>query len=137
MNQQETCCQCDQRRPTLSAGKWLVHCALLLVVFTLVIRYFFVTGNFMAHPFYHRSDADAIYASQTILLLNDGDLFYNHHPGATVYMTQGAVHRLLGLFDDNHSALMQLADTSSSSQAEFLLTTAVMTGRIIALATVL
>ena len=120
----------------LISNKWWFHGILLSIIYALLARYFFFVGNYTADPWYQLADADAAYAPQTVLLLNDGDGYFFAHPGATIYFLQGGVHRVLALFSSEHHRLMQLSEITSLEAAVPILTTAVGTGRVIALLTV-
>lgn len=121
---------------SLNSTRWWFHGLLLTIICALLARYF-IAGDYMALPWYDLPDADAPYVAQTTVLLNDGDFYFIYHPGATVYSIQCAVHRVFALVSAEHEDLMRLSEVSNRKDAARLLTTAVDTGRIIALLTIM
>jgi hypothetical protein len=109
-----------------------LHLVSLLAVCALLVYYFFAVGRFNQDAWYRIADADAVFAAQTVALLNDGDLTYIHHPDAAVIAAQTVVHQILGSFSEAHSNLGRLTGRDHPDLV-VLLTTAVQTGRYLSL----
>ncbi|MSQ48414.1 MAG: hypothetical protein EXR78_08570 [Deltaproteobacteria bacterium] len=116
------------------APRRLSRWAPLAVVYACLLLGFW-QGNYAAYPFYdlQGSDADPVYAAQTVLLINDGDLDLIIHPGATMEMVFGTAYSMLGLVDRAHAELSHLADARNADASDRILTTAVRSGRVVAL----
>ncbi len=122
-----------------SPRTFLRHALLLAFICGLLSWDFFAIGNYTAYPFYYNlgSDSDALYAAQTVTLLNNGGFHIIQHPGATVHSIYGGTYRLLALFSKPYGDLMRLSDMRSKADAYRILTTSVVSGRVIALLLVL
>ena len=113
----------------------LKHALALLLVGFFVFYNFFYTGRYAEYPWWyeHVNDIDATYAANTVGLLNNSELTFVYHPGATIYALHGTVYRILALKDPTHQRLMHLRQVRDYNQAADVLETSTRTSRILTL----
>lgn len=73
----------------------------IIVLSAILFCDFFYVNNYAAYPWWHQkgNDIDGAYSATTAGLLNNTELDFVYHPGATVYTIHGAVYRVLNLAD--------------------------------------
>ena len=82
--------------------KSLLKFIMCITVLSSVLLYdFFYVNNYAAYPWWHQkgNDIDGAYSATTAGLLNDTELDFVYHPGATIFMIHGTVYRVLDLAD--------------------------------------
>ena len=102
-------------------------------VAALMAYYAFVSARSLNYPWWHMltNDGDGIYVTQTLALLNGGDLMHIYHPGATLLAIHGAVYRVLAWFFPPYHQFLQLAHMPNLSATFGLLDLAMHTSRVI------
>jgi hypothetical protein len=111
------------------------HLSAIVILGLFLAYYFFFIGNYAAYPWWHQSlnDIDGTNAATTVGLLNNSDLQYVYHPGATVYFLHGLVYRFLAIFDSAQRTLFHLNSVTSIADADNILEIATRTSRVVTL----
>ena len=96
-------------------------------------HYAFVTRKCLAYPWWAEqlSDGDGMFVTQSLALLNNGDLTFVGHPGGTVLGTHAAFYRFLALFAKPYGALAHMADLPGPSIVFSLLDMAMRASRVL------
>jgi len=111
----------------------LKHASALLLISFFVLYNFFYTGRYAEYPWWHEhgNDIDATYAANTVGLLNNSELTFVCHPGATIYALHGIAYRIPAFKDPAHQRLMRLREVMDYNQAAAVLETSTRTSRIL------
>ncbi len=109
---------------------------ILILCFFLIHNFFFVE-KYVDYPWYHiwLNDVESANAGQTVAILNNGELYFILHPGATVFTIHGTVYRILSWISPSYQKLMHLSDVKNLSDPLKILDLATRTSRVIALGT--
>jgi Concanavalin A-like lectin/glucanases superfamily/Dolichyl-phosphate-mannose-protein mannosyltransferase len=102
-----------------------------------LLTFFFVKNNYTDYPFYQRADCDALYSPLSVALINDGNLTTTAHPGATVLSIYGGIYRGLSFISQAYKGVFDISRMKTRVDASKTLTVAIVTGRVIALLTIL
>ncbi len=110
---------------------------LALIFLCGLLTFFFVKNNYTGYPFYQRADCDALYAPLSVALINDGNLTCTAHPGATVLSIYGGIYYGLSFVSQAYKDVFDISRMKTRADASKTLTAAIVTGRVIALVTIL
>ena len=117
----------------MSPKRWAVHMVCVGILAAALWYYFSYVGNYAAFPWWHQSknDIDPTYAGTTVGLLNNSELQYIYHPGATVYFFHGLGYRAVALRDPAHQRLFEMTRIRSLDDASSFLELATRTSRVL------
>ena len=111
-------------------------CVLGFAFFAFLMAYdVFVNIKSLSYPWWYTlgSDGDGVYVTQTLALMNNGDLLFVFHPGATSNTIHGLFYHVLGFFFEPYRQFTHLAQMPNPPAVFNLLDLAMRTSRGIAL----
>ena len=105
----------------------------LALIAGLMGHYAFVIARHLSYPWWYElaSDGDGLYVTQTLVLINNGDLTMVFHPGATVFAIHGFVYRILSFFVPAYHPFVHLDQVSTPAEAFAILDLAMRTSRVL------